>query len=249
MPERRILGISLKMYFTPKQTIEYTKELIKLSSIADAHNVDLFFCPDFLGVASASPLLSESNIILGAQHCWENDSGSFTGEVSPMHLAELGVRMVELGHAERRRLFGETDEGVARKAAAAVRNGLVPLVCIGEPVRGTLDEAMNACRPQVLSLLEAVTPESDIVFAYEPVWAIGAAEPASADYVVAMGSALRAEVARLGRPGRVRFIYGGSAGPGLFQSLSGSLDGLFLGRFGHSIDNLKACIEEVGGAR
>lgn len=109
-PTRRLLGISLKMYFSPAQSVTFAKALLPLTELAASLNLDLFFIPDFLGVALTSTLLRSSPLILGAQDCCEVDFGPRTGEVSAMHLAELGVRMVELGHAERRALYGETNE-------------------------------------------------------------------------------------------------------------------------------------------
>lgn len=138
---------------------------------------------------------------------------------------------------------------VGRKAAAAVRGGLLPLVCIGEKGRsGVVSEgvgiAVRECEPQMRAVLEAIPGGSDVVFAYEPVWAIGAAEAAGADHVVAVVGALR-EVAR-GREGEVRFVYGGSAGVGTWEGLKGGVDGLFLGRFAHDVEDFMRVIEEVG---
>ncbi len=147
---------------------------------------------------------------------------------------------MELGHAERRRLFGENDEQVAKKAKAAERNGLTPLVCIGEKNRGTVEEAVQECKPQIESILEVTSEE--VIFAYEPVWAIGQPKPASADYVVSVTKELR----KLCRERRVRFLYGGSAGPGTFESMKEGVDGLFLGRFAHDPEQFREVIEEVG---
>ena len=157
-----------------------------------------------------------------------------------MVLRSIGCSIVELGHAERRRLFGETDIEVAKKAQAAVRNGLTPLVCIGEKTQGTPQEAVEECRPQIESIL-AVT-EQEIIFAYEPVWAIGQPKPASAEYVVAVTKELRV----LCGDRKVRFLYGGSAGPGTFDAMRDGVDGLFLGRFAHDVGNFREVITEVG---
>ena len=156
-------------------------------------------------------------------------------------MKQIGCSLVELGHAERRRLFGETDEVVARKAKAVVRNGMTPLVCVGERNRGSVEDAVDECRSQIESVLE-VTGEEEIIFAYEPVWAIGQKEPASAEYVVAVTKELR----KLCRERSVRFLYGGSAGPGTFEKMKEGVDGLFLGRFGHEPENFAKVIEEIG---
>ncbi len=100
-----------------------------------------------------------------------------TGEVSPAALREAGARFVEIGHAERRRMFAEDDIVTARKAAAAARNGLVPLVCIGENVRIDVPDAARTTISQVLAALEDVPSEAEVAIGYEPNWAIGQTEP------------------------------------------------------------------------
>ena len=238
------VGVSLKMYFTHAQTSAYIRAILPLGThaLTCAHPVDLFLIPDFLSLPAASTLLrlEAPNIRLGAQDCFWEDAGAFTGEVSPRVLREIGCQIVELGHAERRRLFGETDGQVARKAQAAERNGLVPLVCIGEGARGAVEEVLRECAPQIRAVLDATRGE--IIFAYEPVWAIGQSEPADAEYVVEAVKALRGVCGER----KVRFLYGGSAGPGTFAAMRGAVDGLFLGRFAHDPERLAEVITEVG---
>lgn len=238
---RRMVGVSLKMYFTPAETIAYMTTIAHLA--ASNTSLDIFIIPDFLSLGTAQALLRAHtpSLQLGAQDCFWEDSGAYTGEISPAGLRAVGCTLVELGHAERRRMFGETDELVARKARAAERNGLVPLVCIGERGRGSLAEAVDECAMQMDAVL-AVTA-GEIVFAYEPVWAIGAAHPAESGHVVAVTRALRERCTE--REGGVRFLYGGSAGPGTFAGMREGVDGLFLGRFAHDVRNLEKVIREV----
>ncbi|KAK7222244.1 hypothetical protein V2G26_010247 [Clonostachys chloroleuca] len=143
-PERRrIVGLSTKMYFSLARQAEFTSAaLTSLGAVSPASlsAVDVFVIPDFLNIRSTADSLAAagaSHIWVGAQDCHWDDYGAFTGEVSPAALADSGVRIVEVGHAERRRLFGEDDAVTAKKAAAVARNGMVPLVCIGEKTRGT----------------------------------------------------------------------------------------------------------------
>lgn len=267
--ERRLLGTSLKMYFSPYQTTAYTQTFLSLAQTLDPElsNLDLFLIPDFLSVAAARtlitsatseptssstlhpPLDSSTPLHVGAQDCSPYASGAYTGDVSPASLAELGVTFIELNHAERRRYHGETDETAAAKAVAAVKNGLVPLFCIGEvsppsgPVSAAVGKAVDEVSRQIKVLLDAVGEDADVVFAYEPVWAIGAKESAGADHVVAVTKAIRG--LWQGRRGRVRVLYGGSAGPGTFTQLKDGVDGLFLGRFAHDVKNLEKVIQEV----
>jgi triosephosphate isomerase len=237
---RRLVGVSLKMYFSLSRTHEYITAVSKLQAPA---NVDVFVIPDFLSIVAASDLLKGTGFMLGAQDTfWEGD-GAFTGEVSPAVLREAGCTFVEIGHAERRRIFSETDSDVVRKTAAAVRHGLVPLVCIGEQTEGNPDVAIAEVRAQVEPLLAAIPDDAELVLAYEPVWAIGQPKPASAAHVVQVAKGIRALVAS--RKGQTRILYGGSAGPGLFASLAEGVDGLFLGRFAHDINAFQSVIGEI----
>ena len=108
-----------------------------------------FIIPDLISMQSSKQLLEGTDIKLGAPDCFWEDAGAFTGEVSPMNLKELGVGIVELGHAERRRLFGETDETVALKARAVLRNSMIPLICIGERTQSSIQDALSEVQPQV----------------------------------------------------------------------------------------------------
>jgi len=239
----------MKMYFGLQQTKDYTEELLRqLSPESDVFDsVDIFMIPDFISLPLVSSLIKNTKIMLGAQDCHYEDNGAFTGEVSPVSLAEVGCKIVELGHAERRRLFGETDEITGKKAAAAARNGLIPLVCIGEKTRGSVEVAVQECRVQVEAVLKAVPEDSEVILAYEPVWAIGQAEPAAADHVVGVTKELRQIVQ--GRNGKTRILYGGSAGPGLFEKLAAGVDGLFLGRFAHNVKSFETTIQEIAKAK
>ncbi|EMC93334.1 hypothetical protein BAUCODRAFT_76279 [Baudoinia panamericana UAMH 10762] len=248
--EKRIVGTSLKMYFDLPSTLRYIGAVAQLASAADKANVDFFVIPDFVTLLPSAEKLRSTSVQLGAQDTFSEDKGAFTGEVSPVTLAQAGVKIVEIGHAERRRLFGERDEDVARKAAAVVRNGMTPLICIGEKTKPSTSSisqavglAVSECKPQITTALSAVPDDAEVILAYEPVWAIGAAEPAGADHVVAVAQNLRALVED--RRGRTRILYGGSAGPGTFQNLKDGVDGLFLGRFAHDISNLEKVIQEM----
>lgn len=255
-PPRRLVGVSTKMYFSAARTKQYVADfLAELSSSSPEssplNKVDVFIIPDHITLTSVISQVQESDprILVGAQDASHEDAGPYTGDISPAVLAEVGCNMVEVGHAERRRLFGETDGDTARKAAAAARNRLVPLVCIGERARGrVMSRAVGECATQVEAVMAAVPPAADVVLAYEPVWAIGAAEPAAADHVVAVATAIRGLACVKAREGTTRILYGGSAGPGLFEKLKDGVDGLFLGRFGHDPTQFYKTIQEVAEA-
>lgn len=150
-PRRRLVGVSTKMYFSYAQTQSYIASVLEHLSESqgsppplDLSQIDIFIIPDHVSLVSAITQLKSQvdtptipRILPGAQDAFHEDRGAYTGFTSPAVLAEVGCRIVELGHAERRRLLGETDAEAARRAAAVVRNGMVPLVCIGERTRGT----------------------------------------------------------------------------------------------------------------
>ncbi len=127
---RRIVGVGQKMYLTYRETVTWLERLLERSG--DMDDVDLFVLPSFLALDRAHTLLSGSGIYWGAQDLYWQDRGAFTGEISPLSLAELGCTFVEVGHAERRTMFGETDETVRLKTAAALSHHLVPIICVGE---------------------------------------------------------------------------------------------------------------------
>ncbi|CAH0058398.1 unnamed protein product [Clonostachys solani] len=255
-PERRrIVGLSTKMYFSLARQAEFTSAaLTSLAAVSPASlsAVDVFIIPDFLNIRSTADSLAAagaSHIWIGAQDCHWEDYGAFTGEVSPAALADSGVRIVEVGHAERRRLFREDDAVTARKAAAAARNGMIPLVCIGEKTKGDVAVAVDECRVQVDAVMAGLPSEdAEVVLAYEPVWAIGAAQPAGEEHVLAVVAGIRDLESVKGRRGLTRVVYGGSAGPGLYEKLKSGLDGLFLGRFGHDPQQFAKTVKEVAEA-
>ena len=249
---KRLIGVNLKMYFDAPSTTSYITAIAKFVAPPASVSTGMFILPSYPCLASASDLLDMTpQVILGAQNCCSEDSGAYTGEVSPLMLKQVGCRLVCLGHAERRRApFNETDEVVAEKAKAVVRNGMIPLVCIGEKSRsGIMSEgvglAVRECSPQVMSVLRAVPGDVPIVFAYEPVWAIGAQEPASADHVLAVVKSLKQLFETMEGRAEVRILYGGSAGPGTWETLKEGLDGLFLGRFAHDVENFERVVREV----
>lgn len=244
------VGVSTKMYLGYQASLRWLAEVrsvvdarpgLDRNSLGPDSGVRVFVMPSFPVLEQARRIFDGSPVLLGAQNCSWAD-GALTGEVSPRMLAELGVSLVEAGHAERRRLFGETDSVVARKVHAALDAGLTPLLCIGEPDMLGHEAAAEFCLRQVWSAVgddDSLLPK--LALAYEPVWAIGAEQPAAAGYVNAVAGLLR-EATDAACP----IVYGGSAGPGLLPALPG-VDGLFLGRFAHDAANLGRVLDEALG--
>ncbi|WP_324522916.1 triose-phosphate isomerase family protein [Propioniciclava sp.] len=223
-----VVAVSLKMYFDRARTLDYCREVAARVGpvVGPALGVEAVVLPDHLSLAAAAEALLPAGVVLGAQDLCAQDRGPYTGEVSGADLADLGVRVVEVGHAERRSLFGESDAVVAAKTTAAVRNRLVPLLCVGEPTPGPASEAADFCVAQLGSAVAELDPADTVWVAYEPVWAIGAPRPAPAEHVIEVCRALGRAVADR-RDARV--LYGGSAGPGLLTELWPAVDGVFLG--------------------
>lgn len=241
------VGVSLKMYFGHAAALDWfakVAELVREHPGIASGQVELFVIPSFTSIPAALDAFAGTAVTVGAQDLFWEDSGAFTGEVSGAELAELGVGVVEVGHAERRRLFGETETVVAAKTAAALRNGIAPVLCIGELEQGAPDAAALAVIAQLESAL-AGAPAGRVIVAYEPVWAIGAEKPAAPEYIRAVCAWLRRALASMpGRDGSI-VIYGGSAGPGLLTELGDDVDGVFLGRFAHDTAALRTVIDEA----
>jgi triosephosphate isomerase len=242
MAERMLIGASLKMYFSHARTITWTTEVAALLAQHPARDrVEMFVIPQYPSIPGC--LEAAGDLAVGAQDVSEHDSGAFTGEVSAAVLAELGCRYVEVGHAERRRMFGDTDEVVAAKTAAAMRAGLIPILCVGEADEVGDETAALACKAQVDSALSLVPDAGELVIAYEPLWAIGAPAPARAEHIRGVCDRLRAHADLRGLTARV--IYGGSAGPGIVADIADSVDGIFLGRFVHDPQAVRSILDEV----
>ena len=238
-PRKPLISGNWKMHHTHLDAIAMVQKLSYLLTDADYEAVDVSVHPAFTALRSIQTLLDADQIpiALGAQNCYWEPKGAFTGEISPLMLAKLDVALVIVGHSERRQLFGETDEWVNRKAKAVLAAGMTPIVCCGE----TLDERQagrtaSLCLGQVAGSLDGLTAEQvgSLVIAYEPIWAIGTgvvATPGDAQEVI---GAIRGEVGRLfGAPAAagVRIQYGGSVKPSNIAELMAEpdIDGALVG--------------------
>ena len=202
----------------------------------------LVVCPPFVSLAAVRDAVAGSGVAVGAQNMHADDSGAFTGEIAPPMLAGL-CEYVIIGHSERRQFFGETDELVGRKAAAARRHGLRPIICVGETLaereRG---QAAEVIRRQVAAALAEIDDDDDeaagaggLVVAYEPVWAIGTGQAATPDIAEQiMGGAIRPTIAAaLGSDAAAAasLLYGGSVNAGNAAGFAavGDINGALVG--------------------
>ncbi len=222
------------MNFTTAQAAAYLDRLRPL--VADVTDRDLFVLPPFPSLFVARDRLAGSNIAWGAQDVHPDDWGAHTGDVSAPMLADLGCSYVAVGHSERRRDHGETAEVVGAKVAAALRWGMTPVLCIGEPDRRGPGSALAYLLPDLGTSLARVAPADlpRVIVAYEPVWAIGeGAEPATAAEISEVHLGLRAWIAARNPGGpATRVIYGGSVDERIAPQILGAhgVDGLFVGR-------------------
>ncbi len=205
-----------KMNKTPAEAREMVENLKEL--VTDVEGVDMAVCPPAVDLDAVQEVLADSEISLGAQNMHWESSGAFTGEISAAMLQELGVEYVILGHSERREIFKETDQEVNRKVQKALKENLKPIICVGE----TLEERENGKTRekvsfQVKAALAGVdsSPLTDVTIAYEPLWAIGTGESASAGDAAETIAAIREVIAEIapGKEEEIRVQYGGSVKP------------------------------------
>lgn len=242
------LGVSLKLYLDVAATTLWAQAL---ADIAQRHSgvlegsIRLFVLPSLPAFPAVQRALAGVPIAVGAQDLHWEDRGAFTGGVSGSDLREIGCELVEIGHAERLSVWGEGREIARAKLQAALRNGLTPLLCVGEASDGTPEAAAADCIAQLDDLLDGSQAPNQIMIAYEPVWAIGAAQTACAEHILGVATRLRAHLDRVLDSASVTLIYGGSAQPGTMSAIGQAVDGLFLGRFAHDPSALEQIVLEA----
>ena len=237
---RRVIAGNWKMYKTLTETRAFFSSFLPL--VAGAKHCDMVVAPPFTAISTAVEAVKGSSIAVGGQNVSWSQEGAFTGEVSAPMLAEAGCRYVIIGHSERRQLFRETDDNVAKKTLMALASGLTPIVCLGE----TQEDRDAGLTEEVLSRQFsggpcALTPEefSRILMAYEPVWAIGTGRTATPEIAADAHRFLRrcaGEKFSIRHASALRILYGGSVKPDNIQGLMAQeeLDGALVG--GASLD-------------
>lgn len=187
--------------------------------------------PSAIAIPAVSAAVAGSRVAVGAQDVAVDDWGPQTGEITARDVAHCGGVAAMVGHAERRTRYGETDEMLHGKVAACARNGLMPVLCVGEAGQVGTEEAAHLVAEQVRAATTGIDLEQ-LTILYEPVWAIGASQPASVEHIRGVATGLRDRLA--GEiPAATEVIYGGSAGSGILTDLWGPITGLGLGRFAH----------------
>ncbi len=244
MARKPIIAGNWKLNQTHTDAIALVRTLSYELREGDYERVEVVVCPPFTSLRSVQLVLEDEYLpmALGAQNLFWEDEGAYTGEVSGVFLKALHCTYVIVGHSERRKYFGETDETVNKRAHAAFRNELLPIVCVGETLEereaGSTEDVVGR---QVRDGLAGLTPDQirQLVVAYEPVWAIGtgrAASPEDANATIGFIRATLASVANDDVAQAVRIQYGGSVSPGNIAQLMAQpeIDGALVG--GASLD-------------
>lgn len=233
---RPLIAGNWKMFKTVPEALALVRE-IRAGLQEQPAAADLLVAPPFTALQAVAEALRGGAVLLAAQNMhWEKE-GAFTGEISPPMLRDLGCSHVILGHSERRQLFGETDEGVGRKARAAHDHGLVPILCVGETLgERDADRTLEVVERQLERALRQLTPDEAAasVIAYEPVWAIGTGRAATPEQAQEVQAFIRKRVAvshgdAVARTARI--LYGGSVKPENIVSLMAQpdIDGALVG--------------------
>jgi triosephosphate isomerase (TIM) len=240
MHRKPLIAANWKMYKTPAQAQEFVKTFLPL--VANHDRDEIVLCPSTTSLSVAIAAISGSNVTVGGQNMHYAEEGAFTGETSALMLKAIGVTHILIGHSERRQYFNETDEVVNQKIQCAIRNGLTPIICIGEQLEEReANKTEEVLMRQTEKALRGVEPSvaEKFVVAYEPVWAIGTGRTATPEMAGMAHFFIRSEIARLlGREtaDAIRILYGGSVKPDNASALLNQpeIDGALVG--GASLD-------------
>ncbi len=230
---------------TPEEGKKLASEIASIVS-KDA-SVDVVICPSFIALDRVSQAIEGSAVKLGAQNLYPKTNGAYTGESSPEMLREVFAKYVILGHSERREYFGESDSFVNEKVKFSLENLLNPILCIGETLeQREANETLEVVKRQLLVGLEGVDIDglTNVVIAYEPVWAIGTGKTATPEMAQEVHGSIRSLLTeKYGKAAaeKVRILYGGSMKPSNAAELLGQrdIDGGLIG--GASLDSKSFC--------
>lgn len=213
MARKKIIAGNWKMNKTPSEAVKLIEELKPLVANDD---VDVVFCVPAVDLVPAIEAVKGTNIAIGAENMYFQESGAYTGEISPNMLTDIGVKYVIIGHSERREYFAETDETVNKKVLKAFEHGITPIICCGESLTQreqgiTIDWIRQQIKIAFLNVTSAQAKEA--VIAYEPIWAIGTGKVATSEQAEEVCAAIRACIAEIfddTTAEAIRIQYGGS---------------------------------------
>lgn len=212
---KKIIAGNWKMNKTPSEAVALVNELKPLVANDD---VDVVFCVPAIDIIPVMEATKGTNIQVGAENMYFEESGAYTGEISPAMLTDVGVKYVIIGHSERREYFAETDETVNKKVLKAFEHGITPIVCCGETLtQREQGITIDWIRQQIKVAFLNVTADQakTAVIAYEPIWAIGTGKTATSDHAEEVCGAIRKCIAEIyddATAAEIRIQYGGSVG-------------------------------------
>lgn len=235
MPRRPLIAGNWKMYLTLDEAVRLAQAVAAVAG--NCTDRDVMIAPSFTALAAVASAVSESKISVGAQNvAWEKE-GAYTGEISPVMLKDVGVRMAIVGHSERRQIFGETDAMINRRLLGALGAEIVPVLCVGETLQEReAGSTLSVLETQLRGCLDGVGKEhaASVVLAYEPVWAIGTGKTATQEQAQDVHKFLRELLVRIYEKNiaeNIRILYGGSVKPENIDGLMSQpdIDGALVG--------------------
>lgn len=224
---KRIVAGNWKMNNTPTEALKFVESI---KDKLDCSEKDIIFCVPVIDLVPVTQALKGTDIQVGAQNMYFEDKGAFTGEISADMLLDIGVKYVIIGHSERREYFAETDETVNKKVLQAIKKGITPIICVGETLEQREDGiTLDFISIQVKQALKNVTKEQakDLVFAYEPIWAIGTGKTATSAQAQEVCEAIRNVLKNIyddETAQTMRIQYGGSVNASNAEELFGMKD-------------------------
>ena len=217
MARKKIVAGNWKMNKTPSEAVALVNELKPLVASED---VDVLFCVPAIDLVPVLEAVKGSNIQVGAENMYFEESGAYTGEISPNMLTDIGVKYVIIGHSERREYFAETDETVNKKVLKAFEHGITPIICCGESLtQREQGITIDWIRQQIKIAFQNVTSDQakTAIIAYEPIWAIGTGKTATSDQAEEVCAAIRECIGEIyddATKEAIRIQYGGSVNAG-----------------------------------
>jgi len=241
-----------KMNTTVDEAVKLVQEM--LPELEPVRNVDRVICPPFVSLSALKELLEGSTVELGAQNMHFEEKGAYTGEISPVMLAEL-CRYVIIGHSERRQYFGETGQIVNKKILAALRFNLKPILCVGEKLEeNETGQAEAVITGQLDSALSDIGDISQLIIAYEPIWAIGTGRAATGEQANDTISLIRSQISRKYNHNiaqSLRILYGGSVTAGNTAEImrQPEIDGALVGGASLKADQFPSIVRQTAELR
>ncbi|TXC76976.1 triose-phosphate isomerase [Luteibaculum oceani] len=224
---RKIVAGNWKMNMNYHEAAKLLDEII-ISRSSKPDDVQLIIAPPAIYLSEFSSALRDlENISLAAQNVYHSDNGAYTGEISTSMLSSLGINYCIVGHSERRTLFKETDTDVNLKVKSLLKDGIQPIICIGELLHERENEThFQVIEKQILAALEGLSEaeSAKVLWAYEPVWAIGTGKTASAEQAQEMHAFIRKILSENGFNTQTPILYGGSCKPGNAKEIFGGKD-------------------------